>query len=69
MVLEPINVDTQEVTNIARANMIESTAGIGMGAIVKGIFALAFVRALMHRHRRAVKRLRIYRRKRAKIFG
>jgi hypothetical protein len=69
MVLEPIKVNKSGVVNVARARIVESTAGFGMAAIVKGIFALAFLQALAHGHRSAVKRIRIYRRKRARIFG
>lgn len=69
MVLEPIKVDTRNVADIARARVVESTAGFGFGAIIRGFLALAFVQALKHGHRKSIKNLRIYRRKRAKIFG
>ena len=69
MVLEPIKVDRDEMVNVARARVVESTAGFGFAAVAKGIFSLAFLQALAHGHRKAVKRIRIYRRRRAKIFG
>ena len=69
MVLEPIKVDTKRVANVAKAQVVESTAGSGFGALIKGFLALAFVQALTHKHRKTVKGLRHYRKKRAKIFG
>lgn len=69
MVLETTKINGQEVANIARAHVVGTTAGFGIGGIVRAILASAIVQALMLRHKRAVKRLRRYRRARAKVFG